>query len=231
MVEYSVLIPVYNEADILESKLHELMDFLDMYNPDYQIIVCSNGSTDRTEEIGGGLNNPKVRFIAIPERGVGRAFKRMVTEARSEKLVSIDVDLTSDLNFIPKCVKLLDEASIVIGSKKKGAQERKWYRLLISGVFISMVKLLIGLGYDDYSIGTKGWRRSDILEYVRKIDHGSSYVIELVYYVVKKDKKKVAEVPVYCSDNRGSKFNLIHEIFYRFRNLIALWWRVKVVSA
>jgi len=224
---YSVLIPVYNEADILEEKLKELCGFLDKNAPDYSIIVCSNGSTDRTDEIGKSMKNPRITFIAIPQRGVGRAFKAMVSAARTEKLVSIDVDLTSDLKFIPEAVRLLDDYSIVIGSKRKGSQERKWYRLLISGVFTGLVKILLGLGHDDYSIGTKGWRRSDIVRYVEGIDYGSSYVIELIYYVERKEGKKVAEIPVYCNDNRGSKFNIVHEIFYRLKNLLTLWLRVR----
>ncbi|MFH1055403.1 MAG: glycosyltransferase [Candidatus Altiarchaeota archaeon] len=227
MASYSILIPVYNEADILEVKVRELMDFLDMTCPGYMIIVCSNGSTDGTDKIGNGIKHPNFRFLSISERGVGLAFKEMVRVAETEKLVSIDVDLTSDLKFIPECVKLLDEYNLVIGSKRKGTQERKWYRTLISGVFIALVRALLSLRFEDYSIGTKGWRRSDILKYVDGIDYGSSYVIELIYYVVKKDGKKAVEIPVFCSDSRGSKFNLVHEIFYRLKNLLTLWLRVR----
>jgi glycosyltransferase involved in cell wall biosynthesis len=230
MPAYSVLIPVYNEADILEAKLQELCDYLDMACPGYEIVVCSNGSTDRTDEVGKSLKNPAIRFISIPDRGVGRAFRRMVGEAASEKLVSIDVDLTSDLKFIPECVRLLGEYNVVIGSKKKGAQERMWHRTFISGVFIGLVKLLLGMGFEDYSIGTKGWRKSDIAGYVKGIDHGSSYVIELVYYVVRADGKKATEIPVFCNDTRASKFNLLNEIFYRLKNLLTLWWKVKVTG-
>jgi glycosyltransferase involved in cell wall biosynthesis len=227
MAEYTVLIPVYNEEEILKGKIRELTEFLDKHGTDYKVIVCSNGSTDGTDGVGRALGDPRVSFISIPERGVGRAFRRMVLEAETEKLVSIDVDLTSDLNFIPQCVEMLDRCSVVIGSKRKGTQERRWYRLLISGVFISLVKLLLRLSHDDYSIGTKGWRRSDIVRYVEGIDHGSSYVIELVYYVERRDGKAVGEIPVYCSDTRGSKFNIVHEIFYRLKNLLVLWSRVR----
>jgi len=228
MPEYTVLIPVYNEADILEDKLRELTDFLDKKAPGYAIIVCSNGSTDRTNEIGASLKDPRITFLSLPERGVGLAFRKMVEASATEKLVSIDVDLTCDLGFIPECVRLLGKNNVVIGSKRKGAQERKWYRLAISGVFIALVEALLGLRYGDYSIGTKGWRRSDILKYVAGIDYGSSYVIELVYFVEKSDRGRVVEVPVFCLDNRGSKFNLVHEIFYRFWNLVRLWYRVKI---
>jgi len=227
MPEYSVLIPVYNEAGILEAKLGELAAYLDAAAPDYEIIVCSNGSDDRTDEIGRGIRNPRVRFISIPGRGVGLAFREMVKAARAEKLVSIDVDLTSDLKFIPECLRLLEGHSVVVGSKRKGSQERRWYRTAISSVFIRLVKLLLGLRWEDYSIGTKGWRRSDIIGYLDGIDYGSSYVIELIYYLERVEGKGVVDTPVYCSDTRGSRFNIAHEIAYRLINLVRLWMRVK----
>jgi glycosyltransferase involved in cell wall biosynthesis len=228
MAAYSVLVPVYNEADILEGKLGELTAFLGGLGGDFEVVVCSNGSSDATDDIGRSLSDPRIRFISIPGRGVGGAFRRMVEEARYDKLVSIDVDLTSDLKFIPECVRLLDGYNVVIGSKTKGAQERKWHRTLISGVFIGLVKVLLGIGWGDYSIGTKGWRRQDILKYVGGIDRGSSYVIELVYYMEKLEHKKVVEIPVFCNDTRESKFNLANEIVYRLRNLLALWYRIRM---
>lgn len=223
MAAYTVLIPVFNEANILEDKIAQLMGYLDVHAPDYAIIVCSNGSTDGTVEAGKRIEGPQVRFISIPIKGVGLAFRRMVDEARTDKLVSIDVDLTSDLSFIPECLALLDNHEVVIGSKRKGAQERQWYRTMISGVFIYLVKLLLGLKYEDYSIGTKGWSRAAVLRHAEAIDDGSAYVIGLVYHIEKVDGCRVAETPVFCNDTRVSKFNLAHEIVYRFRSLIALW--------
>jgi len=233
MAEFSVLIPVYNEEEVLAGNVSKLMNYLESQGLyDYFIIVCSNGSTDSTDRIGGDLESKypgRFKFISIPQRGVGLAFREMVLSCQTEKLVSIDVDLSSDLGYIPQCVKLLDESSVVIGSKRKGAQERQWYRLFISGVFIGLVRVLLGLRFDDYSIGTKGWRRSDIVDYAGSIDYGSSYVIELVYYA-NRAGKHISVVPVFCNDTRASRFNIVHEIVYRFRNLIRLWWRVKVAK-
>jgi len=231
MAEFNILIPVYNEEEILVESVVKLMNYLSSQGLyDYRIVMCSNGSTDSTDKLGTRLQEKypeSFRFVSIPTRGVGLAFKELVRKADKEMLVSLDVDLSSDLSFIPECVRLLDENSMVIGSKKKGAQERKWHRTLISSVFIGMVRTILGLKYSDYSIGTKGWRRSDILKYVDSIDHGSSYVIELTYLLEKVDGKRIVEIPVFCSDTRGSKFNIANEIFYRLKNLLALWWRVK----
>ena len=44
------------------------------------------------------------------------------------------------------------------------------------------------------------------------------------------DGKKIAELPVYCKDNRKSRFNLVHEIVYRFKNLINLWIKVNIID-
>jgi glycosyltransferase involved in cell wall biosynthesis len=225
-MDFSVMIPVYNEEEVMVENTGRLIDFLDKAGVGgYEILVCSNGSTDRTDELGRGLELQypgKFRFMSIRKRGVGLAFREMVESAGTDKLVSLDMDLSSDLGFIPECVRLLDEHSVVIGSKKLGRQERKLYRTFISSVFILLVRILLGMSFQDYSIGTKGYRRSAILPHIGGIDHGSSYVIELTYNV-KNAGDSVVETPVFCSDTRGSRFNLFNEVFYRFKNLVKLW--------
>jgi glycosyltransferase involved in cell wall biosynthesis len=227
---FCVLVPAYNEEGILGGNVGRLMNFLEsrgLY--DYGIIVCDNGSTDGTPVVGGALmaaHPGRVRFIRVEGRGVGLAFRAMVEAADCERLISVDADLSTDLEFIPEAVGLLGECNIVVGSKRLGFQQRRWYRTFISVVFTRLVRLLLGLEYGDYSIGCKGWRKSDIAGLVGGIDHGSSYVIELIYHVVR-GGGRVVEVPVYCDDRRPSKFNIVHEVFYRLKNLLTLWLRVR----
>ncbi|MBD3261390.1 MAG: glycosyltransferase [Candidatus Altiarchaeales archaeon] len=226
-MDASILIPVYNEQEILSESLNRLNKYLDLYGLDCEIIVCSNGSTDGTEDIGKVLEEkyPKLTFIKTDERGVGWAFRKMVETAKTNKLVSVDADLTTDMGFIPQSIKLLDDYDIVVGSKRMGEQNRPLTRIIISKTFIGLVKLLLGLYFGDYSIGAKAYRKDKITPYTKKIDHGSSYVIEVIYYV--KAGNNVIEIPVVCSDSRGSKFNIIDEISYRAVNLFRFWWAVK----
>lgn len=221
----SIIIPVYNEEEIILANTRQLIEFLDHLDIDYEIIICSNGSTDSTNEKGAALEAEfpgKVRFYSIPERGVGLAFEKAVEESRFNHLISIDMDLTTDLSFIPETLKLLNENDIVIGSKKVGDQNRSLPRLFISSAFILLVKKLLDLEYSDYSIGSKAYKKDVISRWSHKIDHGSSYVIELIYHAVK-EGYTVNEIPVFCDDTRKSKFNLSKEIVYRFKNLLKLW--------
>lgn len=226
----TVIVPVYNEEEILVENTLNLIKYLDTLEGPYEIVICSNGSTDDTDRLGKKLESDfsgKVRFFSIPNRGVGRAFKKAVFEANYDNLISIDVDLTTDIKFIAESVKLLDKYDIVIGSKKLGDQKRSIPRLFISSGFILLVKLFLGMGFSDYSIGTKAYKKKVIIDWVEKIDHGSSYVIELVYRA-KKSGHPIIEIPVFCDDRRKSRFNIYSEIFYRFKNLLRLWFTVRV---
>ncbi len=227
---FSVVIPVYNEEAIFEQNAKKLMKFLDSLEKKYEVVICSNGSSDRTDEIGRRLaDNVKLKFLTIPQRGVGSAFKAMVAAASCDYVISLDMDLTTDLSFVPACLKLLKDNDMVLGSKKVGKQNRSFFRKLISDAFIRLTGILLGLGYTDYSIGVKGYRKSVIVPYLPKIDRGSSYVIELIYFA-KKNGCRIAEVPVHCDDMRKSKFNIVHEIFYRLKNLLKLWLREKIIK-
>jgi undecaprenyl-phosphate 4-deoxy-4-formamido-L-arabinose transferase len=231
MDKFSVIIPVYNEEKIIVKNTKRLVKFLNKLRTPYEIVVCDNGSSDRTAEKGEMLQRrfpKKVRFVKVPERGVGSAFKKAVRSASYNNLISIDMDLAVELDFIPKCLSLLKDASIVVGSKIS-SQERPFYRRLMSKVYIILTKLLLGLDFSDYSIGAKSYRKNDIIGSISRIDRGSFYVIELIYFA-KQRNKKIVEVRTSCRDTRKSRFSLRNEVLYRLKKLLILWFREKIAK-
>ena len=133
MKPFSVFIPVYNEEDILILNTERLIAYLERYGVDYEVIIGSNGSTDRTSSLGGMLSAkyPQVEFFHIKEKGVGYAFKRGVQTARYDVLVSLDMDLSIHLGFIEEALRLLDAGyDIIVGSKKMGHEKRSVFRKL-----------------------------------------------------------------------------------------------------
>jgi len=224
MKPFTIIIPVYNEEQIIVQNTEKLIRFLDRLKTKYEIIIGSNGSTDRTVSLGEKLGRRfrQVRFFHIPQRGVGHVFKRAVQEARHDHIISVDMDLSTDLDFIPQANRLLEKNTIVVGSKKMGQQKRSWLRLLPSSAFIFLCKTLVKLPYKDYSMASKAYSRRFIKDYLGRVDEGTSYVIDLIFFA-KKYQRSIAEIPVKCVDNRPSKFNIVNEIFYRFGNLVKLW--------
>jgi len=225
-MSFSVLLPVLNEEKIIIRNTQKLVNFLQKLELPFEIIIIDNGSNDSTLKKGKFLEEKYagiVRFLKIDERGaVGWAFKKGVLAAKYDRIISLDMDLSVDLElFIPRVLELLDKNSIVIGSKsmRGSSQKRPFLRMFASATFIVLSRLLLGLEFSDYSMSAKGYRRDDIIEDVKMIDKGSSYVIELVY-LAKKKNLKIRQIPVRCFDRRSSKFSFVSEVLYRFGRLL-----------
>jgi len=230
MKPFSIFIPVYNEEDILIRNTERLITYLDTLQIDYEIIIGSNGSKDRTPALGEVLAEkyPQVEFFHIQEQGVGYVFKRGVQMAKYNRIVSLDMDLSINLGFIEEALGLLDaNHEIIVGSKKMGHERRSIFRKLGSDLFILTARMLLGLPFEDYSIGAKAYKRDLLLEYLDRIDRGTAYVLNIVFLAFE-NKRKVIEIPVRCEDYRQSRFNIIYEGFYRFYRLFKLWYVEKL---
>jgi poly-beta-1,6-N-acetyl-D-glucosamine synthase len=86
----TIVLAVHDEERYLEAKVQNLLG-LD-YQPDrLEIVVVSDGSTDRTNEILAGWKDPRCRGIVLPEHGgKARAINRGVSEARGEIVMLTD---------------------------------------------------------------------------------------------------------------------------------------------
>jgi glycosyltransferase involved in cell wall biosynthesis len=220
----TVFVPVLNEEALLVSHAKRLCAYLESLGRPYEIILGSNGSTDRTVPMAEVLCHayPRVRFFHLPQKGVGRAFKEGIRISRYDRIVTVDMDLSIHLGFIGEACRLLDEVDMVIGSKITGSQQRAWIRRLASISFIRLAGILLRIHANDYSIAAKGYRKALVQRYLPHLDDQTFYVVQLVYWA-SRDKKRLREIPVACTDLRGSRFNLIHEGFYKFGNLFRLW--------
>jgi len=226
----SIIIPVLNEEEIIEESVKKLVKYLSSIDTEFEILICDNGSTDRTVEIGKKLEKKysgKLKIFSIEDKGaVGSAFKKNVKEAKYDNLVSIDMDLSTDLDFIENSLKLFENYDIIIGSKQD-TQERSFWRVAMSSVFIGLSQFFLNLPYHDYSMASKAFKRELVLRYLDKIDRGSSYVYKIIF-LANRDGFKITEIPVTCEDKRSSKFNIIHEAIYRFNTLMALFIKERV---
>lgn len=224
MEPFTVFIPVFNEENLLEINLEKLMAFLKGLDTPFEVVLGSNGSTDRTPEIGAAMERkyPNVKFFHLPEKGPGTAFREGIRRAAHEHIISADMDLSVDLQFIRRANLLLSDYDLVVGSKRMGAQKRSLLRKLASAAFVFCAMILLGLSFDDYSLAAKAYRKKVLEGCLDRIHGGTFYVIEVLHHAAKNNFTTV-QIQAPCNDNRKSKFNLTHEGFYRFGKLFRLW--------
>lgn len=224
MTGLTVFIPVYNEESLLMSNTMQVDRVLRSLDIPYEILIGSNGSVDRTVTIVSELSrkHPELRWFHLLEKGVGAAFMEAVKRARYDRIVTVDMDLSIDLDFIEKSYHLLDDHDMVVGSKICGNQIRSWMRCTASNLFIQLAKRLLHIDFHDYSIAAKAYRKALALKHLDCLDRHTFYVLNIIFNA-SRNGCKLTEIPVSCVDLRESRFNLLHEGIYKFGNLFRLW--------
>ena len=116
----SFVIPCRNEQDTLGQvlvKINRLCEH-DFRDRQTQVIVCDNGSTDRSVEV---CKEHRVKVVHWDRRGYGAALLRGIEEATGEIVIFADADNTYDFLEAPRLVEKLEEGfDLVIGSRMQG---------------------------------------------------------------------------------------------------------------
>src|SRR5690348_1990733 len=131
--DVSIVIPVYNEEGILREAVTELRASFAATRAAlgaplaFEVIICENGSSDRTFELAQHLaaeHPEEIRAFSAGEPNYGKALKRGILEARGRWVICEEIDLC-DGDFHRRALELLlhGDADFVVGSKAmKGAQ-------------------------------------------------------------------------------------------------------------
>lgn len=212
----SILIPAYNEEKLLSATIKELLAYLKSI-PDitYEIIICDNGSTDKTKEVGKHLaNNRNVIYAFTPTKGFGAAIKLGARIASKRITLFLPADGEIDLQFIADCVAKFKEKSIIIGCRKNNLKRSSnLFRYILSTGFSILVKLCFSFQLDE--VGTvkafeTGWLHS-ISDACAKTDF--SWQIEIIYHAMKA-KLNIIKIPVGIikkRDSSESKVNILSD--------------------
>jgi poly-beta-1,6-N-acetyl-D-glucosamine synthase len=108
----SVILSVYNEEKFIEKKIENLLG-LDYPKEKIEILVGSDGSTDRTDEIVSKFESPKLRFHRLVKNlGKPSVLNALVPEAGSEILVFTDARQEFAPDAIRELVKNFNDPKI-----------------------------------------------------------------------------------------------------------------------
>lgn len=192
----SVIIPVYNEAAVIEHVIREFYKKVTDKIPNIELIIAEDGSTDGTKEILQKLNK-EIPFILISSKerkGYARAFKDALRIAKTEWVFFSDSDGQHDPSDIFVLLKETDANDIISGYKCP--RKDSLYRIIISKVYNLLIYLLFGLKMRDIDSGFKLIKKG-------VIDNMLDEVTQLKYCVMSEfvlkaylHGYKIKEVPV-----------------------------------
>jgi len=118
MLEFSLIIPVYNEQDRLNEVYQNLVSVLNPITDEYEIIFVDNGSTDGSLEIIRQLReaDDHVCFVRLNQNyGPTSAFDAGARNALGDVVLSLDPGKAVDARRIPDLLEHLAEYDAVFG--------------------------------------------------------------------------------------------------------------------
>ncbi len=93
----SIVIPAYNEEKSILNKIETVINSLQGIDLDVEVIIGSDGSTDRTIEIATMLlqemNDPRWQLAEFTNEGKCKTLNKLVALARGEVIISTDADI------------------------------------------------------------------------------------------------------------------------------------------
>ena len=94
---FSIVIPIYNEEEILEESTNAIFSLCKRMGIDFEIIFSENGSTDNTKNIANELTTKysEIKIISNPEPNYGNALKAGFELAKNDIVISFDIDYYS----------------------------------------------------------------------------------------------------------------------------------------
>lgn len=212
----TMLILAYNEEKNLEDTVYICNKIAKELFDDYELLICDDGSSDRTGEIARSLakKNPHISvFHNRKNMGIGYSYRKGIQIAKKEYLIWVagDNEFTSDA--IKSVVMHIGEADVVI-SHNINQTVRPFYRRIISRAFSTVINLLFSLNLKYYTglILCK----TKLLQRLKLTSNSGSLLAEIVIKLVKTGHTYKV-IPVRIRKRTSVNIFRLKEIFGAFK--------------
>lgn len=237
---FTLVLPVYNEAEILEGNVRKILDVFKKIEEDYEIIIANDNSSDRSKEIGKNLasNHRQIFFINLRKNlGRGRAIKRACKEAEGDVILFTDIDLPVDPRYISLLLELAKEKDIVTGSRylKESTVKRPFLREAFSRLYNFLIRVFLDVEIYDSQCGLKAFSRNFMKNKVLEIEEDSWAWDTVILVEAVKEGYSLEEFPVNWFEKRdpshsASLKRILDDLRLHGRVLLKLFikWRLKL---
>jgi len=235
-MKLSVIIPAYNEEKRLPKTLQSIYEYLRQQGYEYEIIVVSDGSKDKTaqvvEELKLQITNLKL-IDRKKNRGKGYTVKEGMLNAQGDYRLFMDADNSTTIDQVEKMWPWFEKGyDIVIGSRDvKGAildPPQPFYRRLV-GEFFKYVRMIIcDLWHlKDTQCGFKCFKKEVVETIFPKLRiERFAFDVEILL-LAKMHGFKIKEIPVLWRNDPESKVKLKSAIKMGLDLFKIRWYQLK----
>jgi len=214
-MKLSVIIPVYNEVESIQTILKRVQDTKLVH----EIVIVDDGSKDGTRDVLKELDGKDGLRVILHEKnqGKGAAVRTGMAAAKGEVLLIQDADLEYDPRDYPELLRPIEEglADVVYGSRFLGRAHRvtMFWHMVANKSLTLLTNILYDTILTDMETGYKVFRR-EVIEGMVIRANSFNFEPEFTAKILKR-KYRIFEVPITFNPrdySQGKKIKL-HDAF------------------
>lgn len=193
-VDFSIVVPIYNEQDNIDELYRAIAAALDAAGPVYEVIMVDDGSTDASfaELQRLAASDGRLKVIRLRRNfGQTAAMSAGFDAASGAVIIPMDGDLQNDPADIPRLLEKLSEGFDVVSGWRSDRKDTFITRKIPSLLANALISYLTGVHLHDYGCTLKAYRR-EVLDGINLYGEMHRFVPALASQV----GAKVAELPV-----------------------------------
>ena len=229
----TIVIPALNEEGAIGSTIERTLAAraritTDSPVQDVEIIVVSDGSTDRTAEIAQAYFSVRV-IVFESNRGYGAAIQAGFDAGSGDLVGFLDADGTCDPSFFAVLCAALNEenAAVALGSRLGQESEMPTLRRIGNRAYALILSLLSNRVVSDTASGMRVIRR-EVLNQLYPLPDGLNFTPAMSARVLMDESLTIVERPMAYAERIGeSKLSVIRDGVRFLRTILAmtLMWR------
>jgi len=167
------------------------------------IVVVSDGSTDRTAEIARSYE-PRIRLVVFEKnRGYGAAIKEGWRVSGGDLLAFLDADGTCDPeHFVPMCRKSIEGFDVVLGNRMHAGSKMPAVRRFGNRLFATLLGYLAQKNVRDTASGMRVVRRA-ALRYLYPLPDGLHFTPAMSAVALVHEEVSIAEIDMPYKEREG----------------------------
>jgi len=207
----SVVVPVYNEGNSVESTISTLSSVLSSLDIHYEIIFVNDGSTDNSADV----LRKKTNLIKLVEhgsnRGYGASLKSGIRKAKYETIVITDADGTYPNEIIPDLLMKIDQKDMIVGARTGSKVAIPLIRKPAKWFLNKLANYLSGIKIPDLNSGLRVMKKNIVEKYFHLLPDGFSFTTTITLAMAS-DAYQIEYVPInYLKRDGKSKIRPIHD--------------------
>ncbi|MBS0342965.1 MAG: glycosyltransferase [Proteobacteria bacterium] len=208
----SVVIPVYNEEEVLAALFARLYPALDALHVRYEVIFIDDGSRDRSTSILAAQfeRRPEVTRVILLNGNFGqhRAILAGFAHCRGERIMTLDADLQNPPEEIPRLLAAMDEGHDCVGTVRRQRQDKAWRRWA-SRAMNRMRHGLTGIVMTDHGSMMRAYSRR-VIGLINQCNEMSTFIPALAYQFAENPAEvEIAHEARFAGESKYSLYRLI----------------------